>query len=392
MSTITIIGPFGFHPNKTMRSRALPLARELVKQGHQVHMLMPPWQTPQEADRAWVEDGVQICYVPLKGGILGITRQLVKEALATRPDVIYCFKPKAYSGLAAWWLWYTKRQHIHLLTDTDDWEGWGGWNDIAPYSTIQKYFFAWQEQWGITHCHTLTVASRELEKMALAAGAAPERVVYLPNGSGLEGVRGAAEKGSGGEGGDQRPTVLLYSRLFEFDTGRLVDILKRVKQEIPEMQLLSVGAGLYEQDAAVWREQLATAGLLDSVTDVGWLEEKQLPQTLQTADVAIYLMEDTLLNRTKCPVKLADLVMLGIPVVGEAVGQVQAYIDHGRTGFVRPSGDNAGIAADLVRLLKDQALRQQFGEQAAIYYQKQLAWKITAEKLRQHTKLLEEKI
>lgn len=391
MSTISMIGPFGFHPNKTMRSRALPLARELVKQGHQVHMFMPPWQTPQEADRSWVEDGVHIRYVALRGGILGITRQLVKAALATRPDVVYCFKPKAYSGLAAWWLWYTKRREIKLLTDTDDWEGWGGWNDIAPYSTLQKYFFAWQEQWGMTHCHNLTVASRELEKMAAAAGVPPEQILYLPNGSGLEGVKGAGERGSEGERENERPTVLLYSRLFEFDTQRLVDILKLVKAQIPHVEVLSVGAGLYEQDAAAWRKQLAAAGLLESVTDVGWLEEEQLPQTLQAADVGIYLMEDTLLNRTKCPVKLADMISAGLPMVGEAVGQVTEYIDHGRTGFVRPSGDTAGLAADLVTLLTNRGLRQQFGQQARQHYQAQFAWRHTAEKLMRHVKLMKVK-
>jgi hypothetical protein len=47
---IAMIGPFGFHPNKTMHSRALGLARPLVERGHQVAIFMPPWQTPAEAN------------------------------------------------------------------------------------------------------------------------------------------------------------------------------------------------------------------------------------------------------------------------------------------------------------------------------------------------------
>lgn len=386
MSTIAMIGPFGFHPNKTMRSRALPLARALVQRGHQVCLFMPPWQTPEEADRTWVEDKVQICYVPLTGGTWGITRRLVKEALAIRPDVVYCFKPKAYSGLAAWLLWYFYR-FPNLLTDTDDWEGWGGWNDLAPYSTIQKYFFAWQEQWGLKHCHRLTVASRELEQMALAAGVSAEKIVYLPNGAGISTSSSAG--GSVGVRATTRvaPTILLYSRLFEFDTQRLVHILSKVKQAIPEVAILTVGAGLYEADAAAWRQQLQAADLLDTVIDAGWLDEAQLPMTLQTADVGIYLMEDSLLNRTKCPVKLADMVALGIPVVGEAVGQVREYIDHGRTGFLRPSGDEAGLAADLITLLQDASLRQTFSQQAQTHYRENFAWELAAEKLERTARL-----
>ena len=82
---IAMIGPFGLHPKQTMRSRALGLARPLVARGHAVRLFMPPWETPDEADRTWSEDGVELRYVPLRGGTLGITRSLVNEALAWRP-------------------------------------------------------------------------------------------------------------------------------------------------------------------------------------------------------------------------------------------------------------------------------------------------------------------
>ena len=151
---LVFIGPFGFHPNKTMRSRAFPLARVLVQAGHTVKMLMPPWHTPAEAGHKWVEEGVEIEYLSLQGGVRGITQRLMGQALATRPDVIHTFKPKAYAGLAMWGLWYSQWLRSHrpvLLTDTDDWEGWGGWNNRADYSPLQKQFFAWQEQWGLQH-------------------------------------------------------------------------------------------------------------------------------------------------------------------------------------------------------------------------------------------------
>ncbi|MCZ7673362.1 MAG: hypothetical protein M5U34_42740 [Chloroflexi bacterium] len=47
---------------------------------------------------------------------------------------------------------------LRLIVDSDDWEGWGGWNDRAPYSPLQKRFFAWQEQWGGATATPLTVA------------------------------------------------------------------------------------------------------------------------------------------------------------------------------------------------------------------------------------------
>ncbi len=350
---IAMIGPFGFHPNKTMRARALGLARALVRRGHQVSIFMPPWQMPAEADRAWVEDGVAIRAVPLHGGPPGIARRLLQETLAWSPDVAHCFKPKAYSGLAAWWLWHWRRRQVRLVVDTDDWEGAGGWNEIAPYMPWQKRFFAWQEKWGMVHCHALTVASRALQSLAWAHGVPHQQVVYLPNGPGIPapGSRAAARRAALGLA--DRPTLLLYSRLFEFDSQRLVDILQRVRANVPDFALLLVGAGLYEADAAAFRQQLAAADLQSHVVDVGWLAEHETPDTLAAADVGVYLMEDNLLNRTKCPVKLADMLSCGVPVVGEAVGQVPEYVVHEQTGRLRPAGDNEGIAADLVYILQN---------------------------------------
>ncbi|GAB4150744.1 MAG: glycosyltransferase family 4 protein [Candidatus Promineifilaceae bacterium] len=355
---IAMIGPFGFHPNKTMRARALGLARALVRRDHQVSILMPPWQTPAEANSAWIEDGVAIRYIPLRGGVPGITHRLVQETLAWLPDVVHCFKPKAYSGLVAWWLWHWQRRQVRLVVDMDDWEGAGGWNEIAPYTLWQKRFFAWQEKWGMGHCHALTVASRTLQSLVWAHGAPPQQVVYLPNGPGITapGESAAARRAALGLAG--RPTLLLYSRLFEFDSQRLVDILQRVQASVPDFALLLVGDSLYKTDAAAFRQQLAAAGLSSHVVDVGWLAEDETPDTLAAADVGIYLMEDNLLNRTKCPVKLADMLYCGVPVVGEAVGQVPEYVVHEQTGRLRSVGDNNGIAADLVYILQNPLYRR----------------------------------
>ena len=351
---IAMIGPFGLHPKQTMRSRALGLARPLVGRGHTVRLLMPPWETPAEAERTWEEDGVELRYVPLRGGAPGITRQLVRETVAWRPDVVHCFKPKAYSGLAAEWLWRFRRDRLRLIMDADDWEGAGGWNDIAPYTPLQKRFFARQERYGLTHAHGVTVASRTLESLVWSLGMPPQWVSYVPNGPGISlaevspAARAAARERLGL---GARPTVLVYSRLFEFDTARLAAVLGGVQAAVPEVAVLLVGAGLYAADSARFREQLAGAGLLEAVIDVGWVERADLPATLAAADVGLYLMDDTLLNRAKCPVKLADMLAAGVPVVAEAVGQVTEYVRDGRTGALCATGDVAGLVAATVALL-----------------------------------------
>jgi len=381
---IAMIGPFGLHPKQTMRSRALGLARPLVARGYDVRLFMPPWDTPDEAGRMWNEDGVELRYVPLGGGTLGIARRLAGEALAWRPDVVHCFKPKAYSGLAAEWLWRFYRRRVRLIIDTDDWEGAGGWNDIAPYTPLQKRFFARQERWGLTHVHAVTVASRTLESLVWSLGMPRERVTYIPNGPGIatrpvtteERAATRARLGLG-----DRPTVLVYSRLFEFDTARLVAALSGVRAAVPDLAVLLVGAGLYEEDSARFREQIIGAGLQEALVETGWMALEELPPALAAADVGLYLMDDTLLNRTKCPVKLADMLVAGVPVVGEAVGQVTEYVRDGRTGALCPSGDVAGLVTAVAGLLRDPEKRRHWGAAAREDALQRFGWEGLAERL-----------
>jgi len=228
------------------------------------------------------------------------------------------------------------------------------------------------------HCQALTVASRALQTLAWGHGVAREKVVYVPNGAGI-GEMGIADWGLEIE--DRGMTLLLYSRLFEFEVGRLVQILVQVKRVLPALRILSVGAGLYEGDTSQFRAQLQTAGLLQSFEDVGWVAEGELPALLGRANAGLYLMEDNLLNRTKCPVKLADMVACGLPLVAEAVGQVPEYVRHGHNGLLRQSGDNAGIAQDLITLLSNSQLRHQFAANAHTHYQTHFAWEIQGRRL-----------
>jgi glycosyltransferase involved in cell wall biosynthesis len=167
--------------------------------------------------------------------------------------------------------------------------------------------------------------------------------------------------------------------LFEFDTGRLVAILRQALSTLPEAAVLTVGASLFDDDGERLYRDLATEGLANRFVNAGWLEEQELPDFLAAADVGLYLMDDTLLNRAKCPVKLADMLGLGLPLVAENVGQVPEYVIHDKTGLLRSSGDTAGLAADLIELLQDDSRRAQLGAAAREHIQSKFSWERLAD-------------
>jgi glycosyltransferase involved in cell wall biosynthesis len=355
---IAFIGPFGMEPKSTMRVRALPLASSLAKRGHQMALFLPPFHTPEAAGRRWQENGVTIENVSLNRWPLlgyGITAwRLVQRAIAWRPSIIHCFKPKGYSGLALWFLWWWQtlsHQKVRLVLDSDDWEGWGGWNELEPYPGWQKRFFARQEKWGMTHADLITVASRALETIVWSLGTPPSRVTYLPNGADRLPDSPVPQPPA-----TSCPTILLYTRFFEFDVRRVVTLLQQVRERVQTAQLLVVGKGLFGEETQLM-EEVAAAGLQGAVEYVGWVSAEQLPGYFAAAHCAIYPFSDTLINRTKCAVKLKDMLAAGVPVVAEAVGQNQEYIQHGRSGLLVHPGDEAGFASAVVRLLRDEGLR-----------------------------------
>ena len=99
-----------------------------------------------------------------------------------------------------------------------------------------------------------------------------------------------------------------------------------------------------------------------------------MPGYFARADVAIYPFDDTLVNRTKCAVKLLDLLAAGVPVVAEAVGQNAVTIKHGVSGFLTPPGDAAAMAEAVLDLLADPSLRGRIRQGAQRHVREHLTW------------------
>jgi glycosyltransferase involved in cell wall biosynthesis len=374
---IVFIAPFGMVPKGTAQVRALPLAQALCRRGHQVKLVLPPFHTPAVCGQQWNVGGVEIENIrlsrfPTLGYGISAWR-LVRRALAWRPQVIHCFKPKGYSGLALWllwWWWQPGKRPVRLVLDSDDWEGRGGWNELEPYPGWQKRLFARQEQWGLTHADAVTVASRGLETIVWSLGVRPERVIYMPNGA-------AVNRPVQADAGSQ-PIVLLYTRFFEFDVRRVVSVFHQVRQRVPEARLRVVGKGLCGEETQLLACS-AAAGLQDSVEYLGWVPQEELPIHFAAARCALVPLNDTLVNRTRCSVKLADLLASGVPVVAEAVGQNQEYIETQRSGLLVPTGDDAAMTEACVRLLTDPHLRATLAAGAQERMETHLGWDRLAE-------------
>jgi glycosyltransferase involved in cell wall biosynthesis len=379
-----MLAPFGIRPKGTLLARMLPLARALVRRGHCASIIAPPVQNPQDAGRRDEYEGVVVIHTPLPAlpGPAGVGQQaamLVRQALAEQPDILHLFKPKGYSGLAAR-LAGVIRPRLPLVVDTDDWEGWGGWNDVLPYPRAAKALFAWQERDLPRRAGAVTVASRTLGQQVLGFGVAPDRVFYLPNGidradaeeSGVEKfspmkayAQDAMRHGQG--------TLLLYTRFWELDIREVVTALVAIVGRCPAARLMVVGRGERGEEHELLR-LARRAGVAAAIDYRGWVEPAQIPALLAAADVALAPMNDTLINRARGLAKLLELMSAGLPIVAGRVGQAAEYIEDGQSGLLVPPGDPAALARAALMLLEYAPLRARLGRAARERAQRQYRW------------------
>jgi glycosyltransferase involved in cell wall biosynthesis len=391
---IAMVGTFGMRPKMTMTTRALAMGQALVRRGHQVTLVVPPWSWPADSGREWIDGGVRVVNISLPStwgvGHVAIATRLARRALTGRPDVVHCFKPKAYAGLVAMIVLALRRLHLsgaRLVIDNDDWEGPGGWNEIEPYPRLVKWFFARQERWLPRRGDAVTVASRGLETLVWSLGVPRERTFYVPNG-----LRPAFERLSlspddraavrqrlgpslrSGQALGQAPVVVVYTSYFyEFSVERALEVLARINRRVPDAHFLIMGKGRFGEDETM-RRDAARFGLAGRLVFPGWLDLADVPVYLSAADVALYLYDDTLINRTKCSAKLLELMAVGLPIVAENVGQNGVTLRDGESGRLIGPGDAEGLAAAVADVLADPMLATRLGSAARGQVLNEFTW------------------
>lgn len=381
---IVFLAPFGIRPKGTVIARMLPLAAALQERGHCVTIIAPPYTNPEDSGLDEVLRGVRLRNVRLGPGGRAFSAPVVawrmyRATMAEQPDLVHLFKPKGYGGLASLLLKYLHRK-LPLWVDTDDWEGKGGMNERHAYSSLEKRFYAWQERSLLAVADGVTVASRALEDMVRTLAVPELQLLYLPNcvdplpvGDG----RVARQRLGIAEG---TPVVLLYTRFFEFDQPLLHALCGEILKRSEHCRLLVVGSGVNGEEQALW-EAAHRMGFSDRLIMAGWVEAAQIPDLLAAGDVAIYPFRDDLVNRTKCPAKLTELMLAERAVVADRVGQLAEYIRDGENGILCSPGDWQGMADRVVSLLENVELRRTLGVAARERVLNDFAWTSAAERL-----------
>ncbi len=110
-----------------------------------------------------------------------------------------------------------------------------------------------------------------------------------------------------------------------------------------------------------------------SVTWTGAIPNSQMPQVLETFDVAVapYPAID---NFYFSPLKILEYMAAGLPIVASRIGQIPELIDHGRTGMLVEPGNLSELSATVEQLCDNETLRRKLGRAARTEVESKFTW------------------
>ncbi|MGH3003194.1 MAG: glycosyltransferase family 4 protein [Gaiellaceae bacterium] len=205
---------------------------------------------------------------------------------------------------------------------------------------------------GFMHgARTIVAISDAVREFHVSAGLPADRLVTIHYGlDEIPAMPSELAPAQAGIPGDA-PLVLAVGRLIaQKDHATLLRAFARVHRELPEARLAILGWGPLEDET---RSLAAELGLADAVVVAGRVEPRDW---LLRADVFAHTS-----RWEGFGIVLLEAMLGGLPVVATRVSAVPEIVADGETGLLAEAGDDTGIAALLLELLRDGGRRDALG-------------------------------
>jgi glycosyltransferase involved in cell wall biosynthesis len=157
------------------------------------------------------------------------------------------------------------------------------------------------------------------------------------------------------------PIVLFTGRLVDSKgCGYLIQAMAKVQQRIPTARLVVIGDGPLRQE---W-EQMASS-CLRNFTFLGARDQNEVRYWMKRAKVFSVPSFTTAWGTSEgFGLVFAEAQAMGLPVASFATGGIREAVAHESTGLLAKECDVEELAANIIRLLKDDSLWKQFSAAA----------------------------
>lgn len=339
---IGMVCPYSFDVPGGVQAHVLQLAAVLRERGHQVSVLAPA--SPHVTLPDYVVPGGKAVPIPYNGSVARLrfgpaTHRKVKRWLADGDfDVLHLHEPNAPS-LSMLALNIAEGPIVATFHTST--------TKSLTLSVVQGLLRPMHEK--IVGRIAVSDLARRWQMEALGSDA-----VEIPNG-----VDVAAFASAPLLDGYPRPgrTVLFLGRYDEPRKGMavLLDALPRLVERFPDVQVLVVGRG--DEDELRRR----AGGLAQHLRILGQVDDATKASAMRSADV--YCAPHT--GGESFGIVLVEAMAAGTAVVASDLDAFRRVLRDGEAGRLVSVGDGAALAAGLVGVLSDDALRQRYVDAGA---------------------------
>ncbi|KKR33243.1 MAG: hypothetical protein UT63_C0020G0013 [Candidatus Gottesmanbacteria bacterium GW2011_GWC2_39_8] len=231
---------------------------------------------------------------------------------------------------------------------------WGSDVLIRPYDSVWAMWITrfTLRRAGMIACDAWSVK----EQVIKLSGCSSNKIVVFPVGIDLRTFHPESSSEVRKRLGWDDKKVLICTRNFDIKVHGVeyfILAIPPVLERYPDVRVILVGSGPLEHE---YRKLVSKLGLDDVVHFAGWLNEIQMAEHLNAADIYV---STSLSDGTSC--SLLEAMACGLPVVVTDVPSYFEWIEDGGNGYIVPRKDIEQLVKAIITLLENPGLQREMG-------------------------------
>ncbi len=155
----------------------------------------------------------------------------------------------------------------------------------------------------------------------------------------------------------------------------LVKSASIILKEVPNTKFLIVGNGSYLNNVINMTEN---ANVRDNFIFYKSVPNERVPIYINAGDICV---APFCKGRIASPIKIYEYMACGKPIIASSIDGISDLLERSSAGISVPSNDAIQLADNIIKLLKDETLRDIMGKNARKYVIENYTWKITAKRI-----------
>lgn len=331
------------------------LANALARAGNEVYQIIP-----EKVNRDYFDESVNMVFItrPYKLFSLAVFKfyNIIRAIRCMRPDVVHLrMKHPWFIPI----LLYLRYLHRHPIVVTID--------------DIRKHPGDWEPPlWTMAHqmmkklADKVIVHGNELKKSLMGEGIPEAKIAVIPHGDLSFFTKFERE------GIVEENTVLFFGRIREYKgLEYLIKAEPLITKQFPEVKIVIAGSGDFSKyEGLIKNRESFKVAVWDE-----YIPDDEVAGFFQRAKVVVLPYIEASQSGI-IPVAYA----FKKPVVVTRVGSIPEVVDDGITGFLVSPGDEKALAGAVIKLLADDELRKEMGENGYQKMRRELSWDRIAER------------